>query len=90
MTAGQSASITLIFGGGTASNQGAEIDLAIDAAGDGLIIDPSGDDLQVSPGQAGYIGTTASVVWPPPSVVLLGTETGGIIGLEGGGEIAVE
>jgi hypothetical protein len=60
MTTGLTASITLAFGGQSASAYGQEVDLAIDGNGDLLEIDPAGDKLIVTPGIMTFTGVSAS------------------------------
>ena len=60
MTTGTSASLTVTVAGATASPFNSEVDLAIDAVGDLLTIDASGDDLIVT-GAITFAGGTAAL-----------------------------
>jgi len=89
VTTGLTASIAVTFTGVTASAANAEVDLAIDPAGDLLTIDPAGDVLIVTPG-VGFTGATASIVVPDFANALEGegwvsleTEDGRILETEG-------
>ncbi|MDB5483044.1 MAG: hypothetical protein JWO83_4097 [Caulobacteraceae bacterium] len=89
MTTGLTASIAVSATGVTASPFNSEVDLAIDAAGELLTIDPAGDVLIVTAGIA-FTGGTASLVAPDYSNALeaegwvaLGTEDGRTIATEG-------
>jgi hypothetical protein len=83
------ASITVSVTGLTASPFNSEVDLAIDAGGDLLAIDPAGDALIVT-GAVTFTGGTASFAAPDDSTALeaegwiaLGTEDGRTIATEG-------
>jgi hypothetical protein len=89
MTTGVTASLTVSATGLTASPFNGEVDLAIDAAGDLLTIDPTGDVLIVTAGIT-FTGGTASFETPDYSNALesedwvsLATEDGRTIATEG-------
>lgn len=89
MTIGSTAALTMSATGLTASPFNAEVDLAIDAGGDLLAIDPAGDALIVT-GAITFTGGSASFVVADYSNDLetegwagLGTEDGRTIATEG-------
>ena len=77
MTTGVTAATTLSAAGLTASPFNSEVDLAIDAGGDLLTIDPAGDALIVT-GAITFSGGTASFVAPDYANAL---ESEGWVGL---------
>jgi len=88
VTTGTTASLTVSAAGLTASPYNSEVDLAIDAGGDLLAIDPAGDVLIVA-GAITFTGGTASFVAPDNANAL---ETEGWVALasEDGGAITTE
>jgi hypothetical protein len=77
MTTGTSAALTVTFTGVTASPFNSEVDLAIDAAGDLLEIDPAGDPLIVT-GAITFTGGTATLIVPDVSETLEGEAWSGL------------